>query len=594
MCRISGIVAKKFKVDLSSWASQMSDAMFRGGPDSSGVYVSDTENVAFSHRRLSILDLSSAGHQPMFSNDHQFVVTFNGEIYNFKSIKNKLIELGYFFKTNTDTEVIIYAFMAWGVDSFGVFEGMFAFAIHDIIQNKIYIARDSIGIKPLYYFNDSNYFIFSSEVRAFKTLPILYNENENWKIYMLLFGHIPEPYTTLKGVFSLPKGNYLVYDCNKNFFFIKSYIVEKNTVVDIRNIHIQINETLRNAVEAHLISDAPLGVFLSGGIDSSLLSIIAADFKPKELKTLSINFENKEYNETEYQDIIVEKIKSNHTKYIVTKSQFENSICDVFKAMDQPSADGVNSYFVSMAAKEVGLKAVLSGLGADELLGGYPSFSRANFLYIFQSLIPNFVFNFAYLSNKYKTRKISFLTLDDDIGVYLLQRGIFSIKDVAQILKIDQQVVSNCIENLFIDFYTKELSPFDKTIWQESNLYMQNQLLKDSDVMSMWHGVEMRVPFLDANFGHLCKNIDYKLKQGNKPKSLLIDSFRVELPEKIWNRAKKGFTFPFQEWFKDLSNVETFYINNPHLKNIFIEFKKGNVHWSRIWAIYVAYNWNNL
>lgn len=591
MCRIAGVIAKKKQENLSEWVKGMADCMHRGGPDSSGVYISENGEIGFSHRRLSILDLSSAGHQPMLSSDGKFIVTFNGEIYNFKSIKITLIVLGYSFKTNTDTEVILYAFEAWGVASFDLFEGMFAFAIHDIAKNKVFIVRDKMGIKPLYYYYDKNNFIFSSEIRAFKSLPFIFEENENWRIYMLLFGHIPEPYSTLKGVFSLPKGNYIVYDCEKKYYYIKEYFSNKKHICIDTKIHTEINKTLRKSVESHLISDAPIGVFLSGGVDSSLLSIIASEFKKNDLKTLSINFEEAAYNETEYQDIIVDKIKSNHTKYIVKKQQFEASINDIFKAMDQPSADGVNSYFVSLAAKEAGLKAVLSGLGADEILGGYPSFSRAKMLCIIHKLLPNFIFNSAYLSSKHKLRKLSFLTINDNIGIYLLQRGIFSIKDVANILEIDELKVKNCLENLYIDYFTKDFSPFDKTIWQEYNLYMQNQLLKDSDVMSMWHGVEMRVPFLDANFVQLCSSVDWKIKQGKFPKSLLINSFKDELPEKIWNRPKKGFTFPFQEWFKDLPQIESFFYQSPKYANIFKEFKKGNVHWSRVWSIYVAQNW---
>lgn len=592
MCRISGIISKQdFNQNILDWANLMSESMFRGGPDSEGGYISENNQLAFSHRRLSILDLSSAGHQPMFSDDKSLIITFNGEIYNYISIKNELIKLGYFFKTNTDTEVIINAFKAWGEASFSRFEGMFAFAIHDVLNNKVFIARDRMGIKPLYFYNDKNNFIFGSEIRSFQSLPISFKENTNWKIYMLIFGHIPEPYSTLQNVFSLQKSSYLVYDLNKNYYFVKSFIDKENIRIDKNNFHSDINIYLRKSVESHLISDAPIGVFLSGGIDSSLISIIASEHKKEELKTLSINFEETDFNETIYQEIIVNKLKSNHTKYIVTKNQFSSSICDLFQAMDQPSTDGINTYFVSLAAKEAGLKAVLSGLGADELLGGYPSFGRAKFLEILHHYIPNFIFNLGYLSTNYKVRKISFLSINDDLGKYLFQRGIFSIKDVAKFLEIPESEVKICLENLYINYFTQNLNPFDKTIFMESNLYMQNQLLKDSDVMSMWHGLELRVPFLDQQFVNLCQSIDSKTKQGNFAKSLLVNSFLKELPNEIWNRPKKGFTFPFQIWFNELPQIERFFMENHKYSAIFDKFKKGNVHWSRIWALYLTQNW---
>ena len=261
MCRIAGLITKEFSINqLRHQITNMCDSMKHGGPDDFGIVVDETNFVSLGNRRLSILDLSAAGHQPMLSDDEKLVITYNGEIYNFKSLRAELIKKGCSFKTNTDTEVILKAYQYWGEDSFTKLNGIFAFCIYDKVKNIIYLVRDQSGVKPAYYHINSKYFSFASEVKAFKQSGFEEIENENWKIYYLAFGHIPEPYTTLKNVFSLPKGSFLKYNLADHSFKIHAYH-EFSTTIKITNEQeaiLKIRQKLDNVVESQLISDTAL------------------------------------------------------------------------------------------------------------------------------------------------------------------------------------------------------------------------------------------------------------------------------------------------------------------------------------------------
>lgn len=410
MCRIVGFIKRDKTLAPRETVINMRDALSHGGPDDSGIY--EQGNIIFAHRRLSIIDLSKFGHQPMLSEDRKLCLSYNGEIYNFKSIKSKLIEKGYTFQSTSDTEVILKGYQEFGEDIFSQLSGMYALSLYDKNNDCIYLARDHCGIKPLYYHISDNELIFSSEVKAFKHAGII-EENTDWKIYFLLFGFIPEPYTTLKDVLMLPKASYLKLNLQTNNYTIEKYETAsfKNKIITQEKALSVVKNSIENAIESHLISDAPIGVFLSGGIDSSLISIIASRFKGKSLKTLSIIFDEKQYSEEKYQNSVVNQIQSDHSFHTISEKDFSENLQDIFRAMDQPTIDGVNTYFISKCAHERGLKAVLSGLGGDELFGGYPSFRRIEKLWYLRILqgspLPK-IFQFL---KKEKFKKLSFLSL---------------------------------------------------------------------------------------------------------------------------------------------------------------------------------------
>lgn len=300
----------------------------------------------------------------------------------------------------------------------------------------------------------------------------------------------------------------------------------------------------------------------------------------KEEYLLSGYFEEVSYSERKYQDIIIRQTGAKHQRFTITKEDFENAIGDILNAMDQPSNDGINTYFITKYAYKAGLKAVLSGIGADELLGGYPSFKRSALLSK-SKLLPVFLLHMAEYFNDDKKRKIRFLERKNALGHYLFNRGFFTPGQVAQILDISVSSVQAAIDKVFLPEFVNTLALQEQVSFTETNLYMQNQLLRDTDYMSMWHSVEVRVPFLDKEFMAVCNAIHPSIKYKGIPKHLLIKAFSNILPDAIWNRPKQGFLFPFREWFTSSALPIS---NDKQFKNMYHEMVAGKIHWSRYWA----------
>ncbi|WP_207532690.1 asparagine synthase (glutamine-hydrolyzing) [Desertivirga arenae] len=596
MCRIAGIISgEKEAPELYEKVKSMCDSMQHGGPDDEGIFISEQGNVAFGHRRLSFLDLTSLGHQPMTDSKAQCYIVFNGEVYNFLELKNELLSKGYQFKSNSDTEVILASYLEWGTLAFARFNGMFAFAIYDIRKQQVFLVRDSAGIKPLYYYNETGTgeLIFTSEVKAFLNIDSGWEENPDWKLLLLTFGHIPEPYTTLKNIRSLEKGSYLQYDLSSRSIVKR----EKFRKLGFSQVKIKtkaeaesaIREKLQAAVDRHLISDAPVGLFLSGGIDSSLLTLLAAGQLKDQLHTLSVTFSEQDFSEREYQQAIIEKVNCKHKNYTVGKSDLENNLDAIIAAYDQPSDDGINSWFISKCAHDNGLKAVLSGLGSDELFGGYPSFHRMEQLYLLKHL-PSFALSMARSLPSAPLRRLEWLRIQGPVGLYLTMRGLCTPEQAASLCNISVTDVVRRIGSLKFQPMEDDLQKEEAATWLELNYYMQNQLLKDSDFMSMQHALELRVPFLDQDFVDTVYSIDPKLLYKHKglPKQLLIDSFKDVLPEKIWNRKKMGFSFPFQTWFGKMGQIKEAVKVTKAGEGLWNGFEQGTIHWSKVWAYYLT------
>ena len=583
MCRIAGIVDYD-NPPTKEEILRFRDAMQRGGPDDEGIYMDADLPLAFGHRRLSFLDLSPLGHQPMLDRSGRVVLIFNGEIYNFQNLRNELITKGYSFNSTSDTEVIINSYLEWGKDCFAKFNGIFALAIFDKRSNKLILARDHMGIKPLYYSVRGKSIVFASEVRAFKTLFSNWPENQEWKKYFLLFGHLPEPITTLEGVVPLEKSSVLEIDLGTfKQSTTRHHIINYQYTINDRSEAIrEIRRSLDEAVQRNLVSDAPIGLFLSGGVDSSLLTLLASKFIPKNLHTLSIVFDDLRYSEKEFQDIIIGETKAIHKSYRVTKDDFLAALPDILKAMDQPSNDGINSYFISKYANDFGIKAALSGLGADELFGGYPSFQRVNMLRTF-GLLPSFMFAAAGVFPGDRLKKIQYLRLRNGFGQYMFNRGLFTPAQVAALLNCSEREIVSLLENMqsLIPENIHTLLPQEKASYFELDWYMKNQLLKDTDYMSMWHGLEVRVPFLDKEFLNVVFAIDPAIRFENPgSKKLLIDSFNDLLPAEIWQRKKQGFSFPFNDWMKYLPQIPDFQEPSTLKRDLV----SGKIHWSRYWS----------
>ncbi len=589
MCRISGILNTVTPIEtMEEMVKAMSDVQKSGGPDDAGLFSCAESKIVLGHRRLSLLDLSTAGHQPM-QYEGRFWISYNGELYNFRELKETLISYGHHFSSNSDTEVILAAYSHWGVHSFAKLKGMFAFAIWDVIEKELLLVRDVGGIKPLYYTREENGIAFSSEVRALQVIPNFRKKNEQWPVYLMAYGFIPEPVTTIEDVYPLPKGYFLKYNLVRRSFLLQSFkhysynpkIFDEKIAID------SIRQTLSASVKRHLLADAAIGIFLSGGVDSGILSSIAKSHSEK-INTLSLYFEEQEYSEKLYQDILIKDLACNNNQYLLKESDFQQSFPSILEAMDMPCSDGINTWFISKFASQQGLKAVLSGIGGDELFGGYPSFSRIGIASKLHQL-PSFLINLARSSRRKQLNRLSYLNMDGIKGRYLFLRGHFAPIEIARQLDASEQEIWNILNDKPVFQDLPNLPAKEQVSWMEWNIYMQNQLLRDADVMGMANGVEIRVPFLDEDFVRLALSISPDVKyQGNRIKPLLIDAYKKDLPEVIWNRPKMGFSFPFAVWLgKNNFIKELMEHSNQSSKDSYQLFLQGKLHWSQLMSLII-------
>jgi asparagine synthase (glutamine-hydrolysing) len=589
MCRIAGIVSKDLNInDIQGKVATMCDVLKRGGPDDEGIFTAEDSGLVFGHRRLSIIDLTSNGHQPMADINKNAWITFNGEIYNYPELKSELLQLGAQFTSNSDTEVIIQAYLYWGVASFARLRGMFAFALYDTKKALTYLVRDTMGIKPLYYHVQGGQLSFASEVIALHEAGIATTVNKNWVIRFLAFGHVPEPETTFVGVYNLPKGHLLCWDHANSSYAITPYndTAVSRYITDITSAKEAIHDGLRLAIKRQLIADAPIGVFLSGGVDSSLVTLLASQHKQQQLKTVSIFFNEKAYDERAYQQEIFAKIQGEKFTHLVQQQDFNESLPAILRAMDMPTTDGVNTWFISKYARQDGVKAVLSGLGADELFGGYPSFNRIDYIKYLKS-IPSALLKLTNYLGADQYKRVNYLSNDHTYADYLFLRGLFAPAEIADILNCNETEVYKVLFS-DVEIPNPGITNKEKAAWFETNLYMQNQLLRDTDVMSMSHGLEVRIPFLDEDFQQTVNSIAPDIRfDKDQPKKILVDAFKDILPSSVWNRPKMGFSFPLQQWMAQHEEIgaESLY-KSKKARNVIKAFKNNRVHWSKAFALY--------
>lgn len=593
MCRIAGLIRSSLSASTIRQSLQlMADVQAHGGPDDEGFYVDTEHGLGLAHRRLSLLDLSAAGRQPMCSPDNQVVLVFNGEIYNFRDLKGKLSAERIAFNTQTDSEVIIAAYQHWGTDAFSKLKGMFAFALYDRVKQEIYLVRDSQGIKPLYVYQHQKIIAFASEVKAFSAAKLPLSANTDWPIALLSMGHLPEPLTTYQEVRMMPKGTFTTFSLEEAEprQEVQCLKYEKSFAdLQFESPQTAINRLLDKAIQSQLVADAPIGVFLSGGIDSSLLALQAAKHQKEKLITVSLNFKEKQFSESTFQQTISRLLPGAHHSKTVDEQLFAAYFDGILGNMDQPGVDGINTWFVSQAAKEAGLTAVLSGVGADELFGGYPSFRRMPyipFLRTFSFLAPLAT----QVTHNEGLKRWTYLNEKNPSFEYLFLRGFFDPRQLKNFFSIhrNQQIASLQHIALAQRQIPKNYDA-KRAAWFEQNYFMQNQLLKDTDSMSMQHGLEIRVPFLDEDLVHYVNTLPSNiLFPKNKPaKHFLVHAFDDLLPEMIWKRPKMGFTFPFQFWLKRHPRYLSLKDRYTKLSDLYTAFERDQIHWSKIMALLV-------
>jgi len=559
MCGIAGILTvHQYQDNLEQIIRRMQVALHHRGPDDAGIFIAQEKQAAFTHTRLSILDLSSAGHQPMSTSDGRYWITFNGEIYNFQQLRRDLITQGEKFNSQTDTEVILKLYQRWGSDCVQYLRGMFAFAIWDDFEKTCFLARDPLGIKPLYYWQSGATLIFASELRALlaSSLPAVNLSMEGLYGY-LISGSVAEPNTLIEGVYCLNAGHYLHWQAGqltqKQYWQI-DFTPESITLEQARD---KVRSALIDSIQHHFVSDVPVGVFLSGGIDSTTVVALARQTQTGLLKTYSIGFEEAEWNEGEIASKIAHHFDTEHTEYTITSSVGQSLFPKFLETIDQPTVDGFNTFCVSQLARQDGTKVVLSGLGGDELFGGYGSFHKipqmvrlSRTIKAFYPLNIGIGMGLEHWARKPQIRRIGDFLQDtpDSKAAYRSFRGIFSHQEACQIAH--QYLPERDLpQRLRHDQVMSLPSVEDEVSLLEISGYMRNQLLRDSDVMSMSWGLELRVPLVDRVFVETIASIPSNLRLMPK-KKLLIESV-PELPSWVTNRPKRGFSFPFQKWITD-------------------------------------------
>ncbi len=572
MCGIAGILnINPEHQNLETIIHRMQTAIQHRGPDDAGIYVSTDKQAALAHTRLSILDLSAAGHQPMSSNDGRYLITFNGEIYNFQQLRQNLISQGEKFHSQTDTEVILKLYQKLGRNCVHHLRGMFAFAIWDDLEKTCFLARDPLGIKPLYYWNYGSNLVFASELKAILASGLPTANLSIAGLYSYLTtGSVPEPHTLIADIHCLAAGNWLYWQngtiTQKQYWQI-NFTPEVISPLEAQEI---VKTALVDSIKHHFISDVPVGIFLSGGIDSTTVLALATKHQESELSTYSIAFAESQWNEGELAQKIANHFGAKHTEYQVTSSFAKSILPDFLTAIDQPSIDGFNTFCVSKVAHENGMKVVLSGLGGDEIFGGYKSFQKvpqmvelSKKLHILPLISQGLGTGLAHWGNSPKIKRLGdFLKQPPSfVAAYRSFRGIFSHTEACQI--INQLSISIPILPPLVPPYQggkPESSPLpllrgglgwgstpeDEVSFLEITGYMRNQLLRDSDVMSMNWGLELRVPFVDQSLIEAVAPIPSNIRLAGG-KQLLTQAI-TEIPDWVVNRPKKGFYFPFETW----------------------------------------------
>ncbi|MCX6183271.1 MAG: asparagine synthase (glutamine-hydrolyzing) [Bacteroidetes bacterium] len=597
MCGIVGYYSKT--VNSSEFKSALKCIAHRG-PDDEGIFAVK-DNFLFGHRRLAIIDLSPKGHQPMHSNDGNYTIIYNGEVYNFKEEREILIAKGYTFNSHTDTEVILNQYIEYGIDFLNRLRGMFGLAIYDKKQNKVVVARDRMGIKPIYYYHDQHTFAFASELKSLKEFKAVNTEKNPQAISAFLqLGSLPFPLTLNKHIHYLEPGFYLEWKGNNELKKSQYFNIEVNKrqgLVYADEVK-KLRSLLQEAVSIRTMSDVPFGAFLSGGIDSSVVVALMKLSGVEDLKTFSISFDDKKYSESYFAELVAKKFKTHHHTFIVQPSDVKKEFHNIVSLMDSPTVDGINTYFVSKFTREAGIIMAMSGLGGDELFGGYDTFERLPKLVSAKRktrVVPNLILNqSASLLKKDKYKKLAqHLTSssNDYASAYLALRGLLTAKTAADIMTVD--ATFNCaeyLEKLLSEFDYKDEA--DITSYFEARVYMHNQLLRDTDIMSMAHSLEARVPLIDQKLVEFAYSLPPEYRKG---KRMLIDAMVNELPQEVYNRPKQGFLFPFPVWMKKEIKSEVqdlIFMKNDYLKATAVEklwkgFMSDKVHWSRVWQIAV-------
>jgi asparagine synthase (glutamine-hydrolysing) len=612
MCGIAGIVTFSRNIDLPVAIRCMTDAMSHRGPDSDGFYTAD--NIALGHRRLSIIDLSTAANQPIADHTGRYQVIFNGEIYNFREVKKLLPD--YPFTTNSDTEVLLAAYSKWGAECLPLLKGMFAFAIWDTHDKTLFVARDRMGVKPVYYFSNEQVFLFASEIRGVLASGLVAKKANPTAIKEFLsYQSVGFPQSAICGILQLEAGSYITIR-NDNVEIKKYWDITQKPNIDFdfsdrQKVQRQIRQLLRDAVERRLVSDVPLGAFLSGGIDSSAVVGLMAEVSSERPNTFTVGFQEKEFDESDYAQIIAKRFNTNHNQIQLNPAVFLDELTNALNAMDTPSGDGINTYVVSKAIRNSGLTVALSGIGGDELFAGYPFFKQYLQLKKYSAIWkPSKLLRqgaMAMLGNSNRSLRMKQLLQAPEASIrnfYPEFRRIIAPGLLSALTRPEDRELT-MLENYLADLppSLEQFPSLSQVSITEYLGYTQHTLLKDTDQMSMAVSLEAREPFFDHDLVEFVLGIPDHLKYPDYPKRLLVDSLDGLLPDEIVHRKKQGFLFPWSVWMKNelrsfcethIQNIaQRDFINGKNLEAYWKRFLKNDpsVRWMELWLFVILEFW---
>ncbi|HYL61425.1 MAG TPA: asparagine synthase (glutamine-hydrolyzing) [Candidatus Methylomirabilis sp.] len=645
MCGICGVAFASRSKDAELRVRAMASAMRHRGPDEEGFLTEDARapGLALGVRRLSIIDIAG-GHQPIWNETRDVAVVYNGELYNYHELRERLTLLGHRFSTQSDTETLVHAWEEWGEECLLELRGMFAFALLDFrgrlaTAPLLFLARDPLGIKPLYYTQTSEGFAFASEVRALVAGGAAAKQiSQDALTSYLLFGSVAEPVTMADGVFSLPPGHRMLL-----------YLPERRRVPRARpwwDVETspaardpkkpketpaaakQLRPLLEDAVRTHLIADVPVGLFLSGGLDSGAIAALAARARAG-IRSFTLAFPGTAYDEAPLARKVAEKCGTQHKEVPLDGAEMLARLDEVIAGLDQPTMDGINTSFVSWAAREVGLKVALSGLGGDELFAGYATFANTAML---QRLIRMawFVPRPLRLAVAPVLRSLTSLRMSRDAAgkaiaawihpdrlphAYFYARTLFPARELQRLVEPQFRPSTVGADGVTLEptwlgwldrasNEARKMEPVAATAWLEMRSYMASTLLRDTDSVSMARSLEVRVPFLDTPLVEFVTCLpDAARHRPGEQKALLVETLGDLLPQEILGQSKRTFTLPWEDWLRgplrprlEASFREIAPALAPHLRGqgvvaVWAAFLEGKTSWSRPWSLYVLNEW---
>jgi len=587
------------------------------GPDGEGKLLVD--EFGFAHARLSIIDLTDAARQPMVDSTGRFVLLFNGEIYNYRELAKAYFPDDHSLNRDSDSAVLLAMYARYGRECLHHLNGMFAFAVVDLAARSVFLARDRFGEKPLYWVNTADCIAFSSELGALRRLM----PEADWSIdpeALLLYhaiGSVPAPYTIYRAARALQAASWMTFDAQGRYDHGTYWGIAKHHFPPFVNRADAIAECkghLLNAVSSRLVSDVPVGVFLSGGLDSGSILSLSHSLGTDVPEALCIDFPDPRFSEYPLAAQTAERFGARLHRSLVTPAEFNDNLDNFFRSADQPTTDGFNTHFVSMHAKQMGIKVWLSGVGGDELFGGYPSFRRMTRLTRLSTALQHIPLSALgrrlierWLPHRHRWARLANLARPGDpaLRAYQSLRNTIPAGMVTDLLSLRMQLQADHALHVVDGIYPDSAActdDFQRASLFETTVYMASQLLRDIDNFSMAHSIEVRAPFLDHRLFEFAYGLPQTFKsEAGRLKPLLLDALVQPLPQTIASQPKRGFTFPIETWLRhDLASGFESYVLDPQnadfwdleaVRRLWQAHLAGRVHWSVPWQFYAFARW---